>query len=69
MSLFGQGEPESVEVCGKPFQCTVCGNDTFWRKQVQLNTAVATFLNFDWANRSATCAICSQCGYIHWFLP
>ncbi|MBN1508152.1 MAG: hypothetical protein JW955_14975 [Sedimentisphaerales bacterium] len=62
-------EPEEVEVCAKPFHCTVCGNDRFRRPKALLNTSWATFLGFDWANRQADCVVCSRCGYIHWFLP
>jgi predicted nucleic-acid-binding Zn-ribbon protein len=60
---------ERVEMLGKDLRCQICGNDQFWRREAQLNTAFATFLGFDWANPSATCLICNSCGYIHWFLP
>lgn len=69
MGLFKKKEPEEVIVCGRRFACTVCGNDRFWRREAQLNTAIATFFSFDWANRTAQCAVCANCGYIHWFLP
>jgi len=69
MALFAKKTPQEVDVCGKPFRCTACGNDKFWRRKAQLNTALATFFDFDWANRTAVCAVCSQCGYIHWFMP
>jgi hypothetical protein len=36
---------------------------------VQLHTPGASFWNVEFMNRTATCAICSKCGYIHWFLP
>lgn len=62
-----QGEP--VKVLGRDFTCQVCGHDRFWHREAQLNTAVATFFNMDWANPSATCLICTHCGYIHWFMP
>jgi hypothetical protein len=35
---------------------------------VKLNTATASLFNLDWANKSATCLVCSDCSYIHWFL-
>jgi ATP-binding cassette subfamily F protein uup len=50
-------------------RCLVCGCDNFSQRTAQLNTAVATFFNFDWTNASATCYVCENCGYIHWFLP
>jgi hypothetical protein len=40
-------------------------NDRFWAREAQLNTAVATFCNFDWANPTADCYVCDRCGYIH----
>jgi len=61
-------EPQSVEVLGEPFKCPVCRNELFWTRRAQLNTPVATFFNFDWANRSATCFVCSKCTHISWFL-
>lgn len=59
----------TYQVCGKTFHCTVCDNDTFQHRRAQLNTALATFFNFDWANKSAECLVCTKCGYVHWFLP
>lgn len=69
MGLFGKKAPETFEVLGKPLACLVCGGTGFHTRQAQLNTAAATFFDFDWANKSANCAVCDQCGYIHWFLP
>ena len=59
---------EKVEILGKEFNCQVCRNDKFWRREAQLNTAAATFFGFDWANESAICLVCAKCGYIHWFI-
>ena len=69
MALFGEKEPVPVQIAGKPLRCEICGHDAFWRREAQLNTAVATFFNFDWANATAVCYVCDGCGYIHWFLP
>ncbi|MES1022890.1 hypothetical protein ABN584_08320 [Gloeocapsa sp. BRSZ] len=54
---------------GRRLQCVVCEHDLFWRREAQLNTAIATLFNMDWANKSAICLVCDYCGYIHWFLP
>ena len=67
--MFGKSEPEKVRIAGKELLCQVCGHDRFWQRRAQLNTAVATFFNLDWANTRATCEVCDGCGYIHWFLP
>ncbi len=68
-NLFGEKEAVHVEIQGKPLRCEICHNDSFWRREALLNTAVATFFNFDWANAKALCYVCDGCGYIHWFLP
>lgn len=69
MALFGKKEAEKVRVSDIDLRCEICKHDRFWRRESQLNTAVATFFNFDWANVTATCFVCDGCGYIHWFLP
>lgn len=56
-----------VSVHGKPLACVVCGNGSFHERDSLLNTRLATFFNFDWANAAAINYICTRCGYIHWF--
>lgn len=63
-------EPKQYEIApGWFMKCTFCGVDRFWFRKAQLNTALATFFDMDWANKSANCYVCAHCGYIHWFLP
>ncbi len=69
MGLFGNKEPDTVTLGALQLHCEICKHDRFWKKEAQLNTAVATLINFDWVNPTATCCVCSGCGYIHWFLP
>jgi hypothetical protein len=69
MALFGRQEPEPVTIAGRPLHCEICKHSLFWQRDAQLNTAVMSFFNFDWANATATCYVCDGCGYIHWFLP
>jgi len=57
-----------VIVQGRQLRCNVCGNASFWAKQVQLHTPLMTFMNLDAWNRVADCAICERCGHIHWFI-
>lgn len=59
---------EKVEMLGREFNCQICRHDEFRRREAQLNTAVATFFDFDWANESAIWLVCVNCGYIHWFI-
>ena len=68
MSLFKEEDPQSIKVLDKELTCPICGNQLFYSRQAQLNTAVASFFNLDWANRSATCFVCSKCTHISWFL-
>ncbi len=68
MGLFGQDDPEAVEVAGRQLECRVCGHTEFWHRRAQLNTAVMSFFDFDWANATADCQVCARCGYVHWFL-
>lgn len=68
MKSIKSSDPQTVQVKGYDLGCPICNNRLFWSKRVQLNTAVATFFNLDWANRSATCFICSDCNHISWFL-
>jgi hypothetical protein len=61
--------PEAIEVRGHPLRCTICSHDRFWTRKAQLHTAGATFFNLEWAQPSADCFVCAECGYVHWFLP
>ena len=68
MELFKKDEPQSIEIKGYELICPVCSNKLFWSRSAQLNTAIATFFNFDWTNKSATCTASSECTHISWFL-
>ena len=68
MAISNKKQPQPVQVAGNSLSCPVCSNDLFWTRKAQLNSAVATFFNLDWANRSATCFVCSNCTHISWFL-
>ncbi len=59
--------PEMVTIKGHDLVCPICSNRTFWRSEAQLNTAVASLFNMDWANRSATYFVCSECTHLSWF--
>jgi ribosomal protein S27E len=61
---FGPGQYSSADI---QIKCPHCGNDTFSSGSAQLNTAVRTFLNLDWADESATVLVCIKCSRIQWF--
>lgn len=69
MGLFGKHEPEGAAVAGHTLRCEICKNEKFWYRRAQLHTGVASFFNLEWAQPSADCYVCAECGYIHWFLP
>ena len=60
--------PEKKEIFGKEMTCLICGHNSFFERKAQLNTRLASFFDFDFANKSGTCIVCEKCGYIHWFL-
>lgn len=68
MALFKKEAPQTIEVKGHALICPVCKEVLFYSRPAQLNTAVASFFNLDWANRSATCFVCANCTHISWFL-
>lgn len=67
----GHREATTVDILGKPLRCNVCGYHYFWRHDVTLtfNTRGSGVCNPEWLNNGATCAVCDQCGFIHWFMP
>lgn len=64
----GPSGPGPYTAQGKAVSCSHCGIAEFAEGSAQLNTAGMSFLNLDWANKSATTLACSQCGLVHWFL-
>lgn len=49
--------------------CAVCRHARFRHRKAQLQTALASFFNVEWTAPSADCYICTQCGFVHWFMP
>ncbi len=71
MGFFSKEDkkPEPCLVKGKEIQCLICGQDQFFERQAQLNTRQATLMGLDAYNAQGICAVCANCGFIHWFLP
>ncbi len=59
---------ERYTVADRPVKCQHCAQDRFVEGRAQLNSAGMTFMNLDWANRSAAILTCTACGRIEWFL-
>lgn len=64
----GSSKSKQIEIAGHELHCQICRHDRFLEQRVQMNTTGFTFFDLDWLNKSATCYICDDCGYIHWFL-
>jgi len=67
--VLGNKDVTTVDIHGKPLRCQVCKHRYFWRHDVMLNTRATTFLDLEWMNRDAVCAVCDHSGYMHWFIP
>ena len=48
--------------------CQVCSGLMFARREIKMTTTGMTFLDLDWANRSADGVICVRCGFVHTFM-
>ena len=68
MSFFKQ-DAVPMNIAGVQLTCAICKHDRFYSREAQLNTPAMTLFGLDWANATATCAVCEKCGYVHWFLP
>ncbi|MGE5353590.1 MAG: hypothetical protein ACM3P0_16005 [Acidobacteriota bacterium] len=53
---------------GREVVCPHCGNNYFEIGSALLNTPGMTFLNLDWANRTASILVCTRCSQIQYFL-
>ena len=60
-------EPESVVINNKALTCGHCSARTFYRRVVVMAGPTATSLGFAAAAPRATCYICSECTFVHWF--
>lgn len=61
-------EAREVQIAGSQFRCQVCDYTRFFRREADLSTGASSSFGQDWANSKASCFICEQCGYVHWFV-
>jgi hypothetical protein len=61
-------EGSSLYLGTRQLSCVVCGADEFAYREVMMNTSGLTFLDLDWANKSALGAVCTTCGFVHAFM-
>ncbi|MCJ8211399.1 hypothetical protein MUY27_16900 [Mucilaginibacter sp. RS28] len=67
MGIF-TSEPKRYEIDGTQLFCQFCKNDTFDTRYEQLHSPMRTFFSVEWTDKTATCFVCSKCGYMHWFM-
>ena len=65
---YAGDDTQRYRVAGKEVRCPHCEEKNFDTGSALLNTAGATFLGLDWADRSAHVLICTTCGHVEWFL-
>lgn len=65
---MGTKSAEEKYIKGHLLECPICKNKYFTERRTLMNTAGASFLGFDWANKEAQNYICSDCGYVMWFM-
>ncbi len=58
----------TVSIKNKTLNCSHCGHDKFDKREGILNTSWVMFFRFGFWNRSASCFICRDCGFLHWFV-
>lgn len=71
MGFFGDDQkiPRTVSLGEAELRCTICGRNEFWqRSAVMPAKAILSWQPAWWRSQSATCFVCSTCGYVHWFL-
>jgi predicted nucleic-acid-binding Zn-ribbon protein len=61
-------EAREIQIAGKQLRCQVCEYPRFYRREAGLSTGASNVFGQDWANSQASCFICEQCGYVHWFV-
>jgi len=59
-----RGKP--LVVCDKSLVCHACGHDRFRQRSGLPESALAGLLGLE-SDRPLRCAICTRCGYVHWF--
>jgi hypothetical protein len=58
--------PTRYTVGAHAITCPQCSGQLFRHGKAQLNTRMLSFLDLDWADKSATTLICNQCSNIVW---
>src|SRR5688500_7389425 len=61
-------EAREIKIAGKQLRCQVCDYTRFYRREAGLSSGASNVFGQEWAHSQATCFICEQCGYVHWFV-
>ena len=59
-----------VDAGGQPLKCPVCRNETYHERTSLIHSRLSAFFRVDWASGdTAVNFVCTNCGFIFWFLP
>src|SRR3989344_40072 len=58
----------TIEIHGKELKCSHCQGTQFSKREGLLTTTWVSFFRLAFWNRSASCFICQNCKFAHWFL-
>ncbi|MEO5813793.1 MAG: hypothetical protein ABIT20_00800 [Gemmatimonadaceae bacterium] len=60
-------EAEEVIIHGQSLRCYHCGTVTFFKRTVVMPAPGASTLGLSALSPHATCYVCSECTFVHWF--
>jgi rubrerythrin len=61
--------PQEYKIKGKPLVCPICGGTHFSTRKTLLTSSSSALMNLQWADQQSDNYICSECGYLFWFMP
>jgi hypothetical protein len=64
-----RSDPVRVDLLGRTLKCLVCGAEKFHKRRSHLDTSLSAGMKPEWHESPATCLVCDECGYLHWFIP
>lgn len=59
--------PRRVHVLDRPLRCSACRGETFYAREIKMQTTGMTFFDLDAFNESAEGVVCTRCGFVHLF--
>ena len=60
--------PENIFINDNMLVCNQCQSELFFSSKYDPSKSGLNFPGLEWMNRSVDVFICSQCGFVHWFV-